>query len=217
MTKNRDLRALLNRVGPDVLGPVAVYYLARITGLDQTPALLLAAAVPVVRAIRSYLSDGRVSGLTLFMLAAVGMSALMTLVTGDPRLLLIRSAWGTAALGLLLLATLPMRRPLLFSAANQIFDEDQRREWASSWDRYPAFRRVLWACTAAWGVLLVLDATGRVVMALTLPVDVVPLLDDVLLVVVIAAMFAFQRIVGRRMLRSAGLRIEGTRVTPVSS
>ncbi|TQL66488.1 hypothetical protein FB381_0350 [Nocardioides albertanoniae] len=213
----RDHKELLRRLGPDLLGPVGVYYIARIAGVDQTPALLLAAAVPVLRAVRSYRSEGRVSGLTLFMLAAVGMSAVMSVVTGDPRMLLIRSAWGTAALGLLLLATLLMRRPLLYSAATQIFDEQQRRDWASSWEHHPAFRRVLWACTAAWGVLLVLDATGRVVMALTLPVDVVPLLDDLLLVVVIAAMFVFQRVVGRRMLRRAGLRLDGTRVTPVSS
>lgn len=212
---SHDLKPLLRRIGPDVLGPVAVFYLARIAGVDQTTALLLAAAVPVVRAARSFAAEGRVSGLTLFMLGAVALSAAMSLVTGDPRLLLVRAAWGTAALGLLLLATLFARRPLLCSAANQLFDADRSREWAENWDRYPAFRRVLWSCTAFWGVLFLLDAAGRVVMALTLPIDVVPLLDDVLLVVVVIALLAFQRVVGRRMLRNAGLRLQGTTITPL--
>ena len=35
---NHDLKPLLRRIGPDVLGPVAVFYLARIAGADQTTA-----------------------------------------------------------------------------------------------------------------------------------------------------------------------------------
>ncbi len=66
-----------------------------------------------------------------------------------------------------------------------------------------------------WGVLFLLDAAGRVVMALTLPIDVVPLLDDLLLVVVVIALPALQRVVGRRMLRNAGLRLQGTTITPL--
>ncbi|WP_406689772.1 VC0807 family protein [Saccharopolyspora sp. ID03-671] len=210
-----DLRPLLRRIGPDLLGPVAVYYLARIAGLAPTASLLLAAAVPVIRAARSYVTDRRVGGVTLFVLGAVALSAVMSLVTGDPRLLLVRAAWGTAALGILLLATLFARRPLLYSAAAAIFDDQRGAEWAANWERYPAFRRVLWSCTAFWGAMFLLDAAGRVVMALTLPVDVVPLLDDVLLVVVVVLLLAFQRIVGRRMLRNAGLRLSGTTISAV--
>lgn len=210
---NRDLTPLLRRLGPDLLGPVAVFYLARIAGAGQTAALLLAAAVPVVRAARSLVTEGRVSGLTLFVLGGVGLSAVMSLVTGDPRLLLVRAAWGTAAIGTLLMATLFARKPLLFSAANQLFDADSRSEWAENWDRYPAFRRVLRSCTAFWGVMFLLDAAGRVVMALTLPIDLVPLLDDVLLGVVVILLLVFQRVVGRRMLRKAGLRLQGATIT----
>lgn len=64
----------------------------------------------------------------------------MSFVTGSPRVLLIHAAWGIAALGLLLLATLFTKRPLLYGAANQILDAEQQREWASNWERYPAFR-----------------------------------------------------------------------------
>lgn len=213
---SRDLGPLLRRLGPDLLGPVAVFYLARIAGAGPTAALLLAAAVPVVRAACGLVTDRRVSGLTWFVLGALGLSAAMSLVTGDPRLLLVRAAWGTAALGTLLLATLFARTPLLFSAANQLFDADRRREWSENWERYPAFRRVLWTCTAFWGVMFLLDAAGRVVMALTLPIDLVPLLDDVLLGVVVIALLVFQRVVGRRMLRSAGLRLQGTTITRVT-
>ncbi|SFS71438.1 VC0807 family protein [Saccharopolyspora flava] len=209
------LRPLLRRIGPDLLGPVAVYYLARIAGLTPTTSLLLAAIVPVIRAARSYLTERRVSGLTLFMLGAVALSVVMSLVTGEPRLLLVRAAWGTAALGILLLATLFARRPLLYSAAVEIFDDQRRAEWAANWERYPAFRRVLWSCTAFWGAMFLLDSAGRVVMALTLPIDLVPLLDDVLVVVVIVLLLAFQRIVGRRMLRNAGLKLSGTTISAV--
>ncbi len=50
------------------------------------------------------------------------------------------------------------------------------------------------------------------VMAVTFPIDLVPLLDDVLLVVTLAAVVGFQRFYGRSALRRNGLRMRGVHV-----
>lgn len=216
-TKSSELNGLLRALGPDLLLPLAVFYGARAAGMESAPALLLMAAASAARAVCSVATGRRITGLNAFVLGAVALSVAMTFVTGSPRVLLIRAAWGTAALGLLLLASMFAKRPLLFSAANQIFDADKRREWAANWDRYPVFRRLLRICTAVWGVVLLLDCAVRVVLASTLPVDVVPVLDDVLLVLVILALFGFQRTYGRRELRRAGLRMRGVHISSLDS
>jgi hypothetical protein len=55
--------------------------------------------------------------------------------------------------------------------------------------------------TAAWGVAFLLDAAARVVMASTLPVDLVPLLSTALLVVLLVVIVQASKAYGRRHLR----------------
>jgi hypothetical protein len=48
------------------------------------------------------------------------------------------------------------------------------RDWDALWDAEPRFRRIWRVSTVIWGLALLADAVIRVVMAYTLPVDVVP-------------------------------------------
>jgi len=90
-----------------------------------------------------------------------------------------------------------------------ISDRDKQQQWETNWRDHPPFRHVLRVATAVWGAALLADAALRVVMAATLPVDAVPLLDDVLLIVTLAALLVFQRLFGRAYLRGHGLRLRG--------
>jgi len=48
------------------------------------------------------------------------------------------------------------------------------RSWDLPWDPEPKFRRIWRVASVIWGMGLVIDATARVVIADTLPVDAVP-------------------------------------------
>ncbi|MEU9119070.1 VC0807 family protein [Streptomyces sp. NPDC048506] len=182
--------------------------------MNQFVALLGGAVIPAAGMVRGLVTERRIGGLQLFMLAAMGLTVAMSFVTGSPRLLLIRNGWGMAAIGVWMLCTLLSRRPFLYEATRIVVNEDKQRTVKANWERYPAFRRMLWICSAFWGIACLIDSTARIVLAMTLPVDLVPVLDDVLLGVTLLAILAFQRFFGRAYLRRNGLRSRGLTITP---
>jgi membrane-bound ClpP family serine protease len=202
-------RGLVSVVALELAGPLVIFYGLRAAGVSQWIALLAAGALPAVRAVHGLVVERRVSGITVFVLGAMVLTVAMSFVSGSPRVLLIRNAWGTCALGVWALITLWGRRPFLYEAMRVISDRDKQQRWEANWRDHPPFRQVLRIATAVWGAALLADAALRVVMAATLPIDAVPLLDDVLLVVTLAALLAFQRLYGRAYLRRHGLRLRG--------
>lgn len=198
-----------------VAAPLALFYGLRQAGADQFAALLAGAAIPAATAVRDLLARRRPGGVQLFLLGAMTLTVAVSYVTGSARVLLVRNAWGMAALGVWMLLTLLARRPFLYEATRIVLDEDGQRTWEGNWERHPAFRRLLWTVSAVWGVACLTDAALRATMALTLPVDWVPALDDVLLAVTLAALLLFQRVYGRAYLRRHGLRRDGVRLLPV--
>lgn len=200
-----------------VIVPLALFYGLRWLGVNQFLALLAGAVFPAAGMVRGLVTERRIGGLQLFMLGAMGLTVAMSFVTGSPRLLLIRNGWGMAAIGVWMLCTLLSRRPFLYEATRIVVDEDKQQALKVNWDRYPAFRRMLWICSAFWGVACLVDSAVRVVLAMTLPVDVVPVLDDVLLGVTLLAILAFQRFFGRDYLRRNGLRSRGLMITPIAA
>ncbi|MGW7491572.1 VC0807 family protein [Streptomyces sp. NPDC054786] len=201
----------------DVVAPLALFYGLRWLGVNQFLALLAGAAIPAVEAVHGVVTRRRIGGVQLFMLGTMALTVAMSFVTGSPRMLLIRNGWGMAALGVWMLLTLLSRRPFLYEAARVVLDEPKQRDWELSWDRHPPFRRLLWVCSAFWGIACLLDAGLRVVMAMTMPIDQVPALDDALLAVTLAVILLFQRYYGRSYLRRNGLRRDGVRISSVSA
>ncbi|MFI7034315.1 VC0807 family protein [Microbispora rosea] len=195
--------------------PLALFYGLRWLGVNQILALLVGAAIPATGAVRRIVTERRAGGLDVFTLGTMGLTVAMSFVTGSPRLLLIRNGWGMAAIGVWMLCTLLFRRPFLYEATRIVVDEDKRHTLEVNWERYPAFRRLLWICSAFWGLACLADTAVRVVMAMTLPIDLVPVLDDVLLAVTVLVILSFQRFFGRAFLRRNGLRSRGLLITPI--
>jgi hypothetical protein len=131
-------------------------------------------------------------------------------VTGSPRVMLIRDGWGMAALGVWILITLLTRRPFLYEAPRVVLvEEDKREVWQANRDRYPPFRRLLWVCSAFRGAACLADTALRVILAMTMPIDLVLVLDDVLLAATVAVILLFQRLYGRSFPRRGGWRRDG--------
>jgi hypothetical protein len=104
------------------------------------------------------------------MLLGVGVS----LIAGRPRFLLAKEGWVTAVGGTWFLVTARGGRPLALLFARPLLEGRRAftsESWSSLWERLPRFRRV-WRISSVIGLLA--DAAIRVVIAYSLPIDVVP-------------------------------------------
>jgi hypothetical protein len=195
-------RAFVAMVALDVALPLALFYGLRLAGANQWLALVLAGAAPLVRIGLTAVRTRRLEPLSAFTLSVLAIGTAIGMLTADPRLLLARESYLTGLVGLWTMGTLLAQRPLLFDVTIRFMSEDSARAWERDWAHSPRFRRTLRIMTAAWGVAFLLDAGARVVMAYTLPVDLVPVLGTALLVVLLIVVVQATKAYGRRHLRS---------------
>ncbi|WP_141717398.1 VC0807 family protein [Nocardia altamirensis] len=191
-------RHLLMQLILEVVLPLGSYYALRAAGVNPWLALiapgLLIAGILAYRAIR----QRRVDAMALFTLSLIVVGTVMTVLTGDPRTLMVRDSWIFGVLGLWVLATLLTQRPFMRIAARAIvtvkIGEEGYRQWDARWDNDSRFRGHLRLLTAVWGTAFVVDAVIRILLAYTLPIDAIPLVSTVQWLVVLAALIAFQNV-----------------------
>lgn len=171
-------RELVMTVLADVVAPITLYYGLRALGVAPTPALLAGAVVPAARALWSLLRHRRLEWFAVLVLVLVAASVATSLLTGSERFLLARDGAITAAIGLVLLATAATARPAMYAIGRMVLARGghDAASWDERWSGSARFRRIWRAVTVLWGAGLLVDAALRVVLAYTLPVDVVPAL-----------------------------------------
>lgn len=160
--------------------------------------LLVASLFPVLGNIISILRRHRLDIIGVMILIGLAVSVIAILLGGSPRLLLIRESFTTGAIGLALLVSLVLPRPLGYSFARQFLtanDPTRVAGFESLW-QVPFFRKSLKGGTIFWGALMLGEFVLRIVMVLTLPVVLVlaisPLVLNGLLVggIVVSALWA---------------------------
>ncbi|RSD25820.1 VC0807 family protein [Amycolatopsis eburnea] len=176
-TSDRGGPAMLLR---DIALPMALYYVLRSFEVDALWALLVSAVPPVLRTGYVLARHRRLDPVSAFVLAVLLVNGAVAVFSGDARLLLVRSAWITLPLGVVLLASLVAgRRPLLFRAVCAL--QPARAEHLEGlWGLSRSFRARWRSATLWWGAGCLLLGCAVVVLAFTLPVDVVPVLDTAL-------------------------------------
>jgi hypothetical protein len=175
--------------------PLGGYYGLVGAGLSPWAALTVSGLLALPWLVAGMVRNRRVEAMPLFTLALVAVGALMSLVTGDPRVLLIRDGWVTAVVGLWVLGTVPTRRPFMLTAARSIVEAKVGRagaqEWLRRWDHEPVFRRQIRLLSTVWGAGFFVDSLIRVVLAYTLPLAAVPLVGSLQWLVVLGGLFVF--------------------------
>lgn len=161
----------------DIAAPIAVYYVLHGAGVSNLVALGAGAVFPALGALWQLAVRRRVDAIAVVVLATIAGSLLISLVAHSPRFLLARDGLITGIWGIWFLATLAARRPAAYLFARPLL-EGRRVFAVTSWDELwaaePRFRRIWRISTVMWAAGLLADAVIRVVMACTLPVDVVP-------------------------------------------
>ena len=177
----------------DIVAPIGLYYGIRAAGGSVWLALAVGGVLPALSTLGAVITRRRVDVTGLLILAALAVSAALSLITGSPRALLARDGLVTAAwagyMYLSLLASRPatftVSRPLL--EGRRVYDSGSRswvrpvsQSWDELWHRVPRFRRIWRVCTVIWGTAILADAVIRVVLAYTLPIGEVPALGGAL-------------------------------------
>ncbi|WP_018681857.1 VC0807 family protein [Actinokineospora enzanensis] len=154
----------------DLVLPYAIYLV--LTALD-VPVVVALTAGGLVPAGRAAVHWRRTRSVDLVAVAIAGLfllGAVFSAITGDPRFAVAKESLLTGAGGLFCLATLAMRRPAMFFV-RQRFSPFPPRAWDRAWTGSTALRRDLRVLTAAWGVGLLVEAAGLLVLVYTEPVD----------------------------------------------
>lgn len=175
--------------------PLGGYYLLVGLGASQWAALAVSSLLVVPWIVYGMVKNRRIEALPVFTLVLLLAGALVSMITGDPRLLLVRDSWVTAVLGLWALGSVPTRRPFILSAARSVvvakIGEAGAREWESQWDTDAEFRTHVRVVSTVWGLGFALDSVVRIVLAYTLPINAVPLVSTLQWLVVLAGLFIF--------------------------
>jgi hypothetical protein len=162
-----------------IAGSTALYYLLRHLGASVYVALLVGAVVSLVPALLGLVAGDRPGGLETFFTVLLFAAFVVALLPGDPRFLLAKDAVITAGVGAWFLASLRFAdRPLAYQFARPMVEG--RLGWPGDWEvlwQEVWFRRMWRTSSVVWAVATLLDAVARVLMAYSLPVDVVPALN----------------------------------------
>ena len=177
----------LRAMAIDIVAPIALFYGIRAAGGSVWLAFAAGGVPPAISTIVGVLARKRIDMTGMVMLAALAVSAAFSLITGSPRALLARDGLVTAGWAGYMYLSLLTRRPATFTVSRpllegrRVFDPATRHwvrpvdhSWDDLWERLPRFRRIWWICTVIWGTAILTDAVIRVIVAVTLPISVVP-------------------------------------------
>jgi hypothetical protein len=176
----RVVRANVLAVVFEVIVPMALFYGLRAAGVSQWWALMAGILVAAPYAIGTIVRNRKVDLVALVTLSVLVLSVVLGVLSDDPRTLVIREGW-TAALGGLfgawMLVTVVLGRPAQLTLGRTIAEIKRGAEgaaaWAGRWETDARFRRGMRINTAAWGAVLLASAVAHVVLAYTLPIDLI--------------------------------------------
>jgi len=159
------LRSVAKIVIFDTAGPLVAYQMMRSAGLSSVSALVLSGVLPGIAVLGGFVRQRRLDAVGALVLAGIAVGTILGLVSGNARLVLLEGSVPTAVFGLLCLASLRSRRPLIFRFALEFMggDSPRGREFDALW-RYPGFRHLFWLYTVVWGVTYLAEAAARVVI-----------------------------------------------------
>lgn len=173
----------------DLIVPIAIFYVALAMGAELYLALLISAGWSAATGLIGWLR-GQQRGGARFMLLVALATFTISLVTGSDRFLLARESVITALVGGWFLASLRDERPMTFRLTRPLWENRFRTtaNWDALWESSPRFRHIWRMSTVMWGVVTLIDAALRVVIAYTMPVTSVPVLQTGLMIVTMLLM-----------------------------
>jgi len=144
-------------------------------GVDSVTALASSVICPVLGTGWSFVRTRRPDIIGVVSLTFILVGVATSLVSGDPRFVLVKDSLMTGVFGILCLGSLVLvPRPLLFYFGRQFSsagDPARAAAFESMW-AYPHFRAVIRAMTIVWGVGYLIEALVRIGLSFLLATSV---------------------------------------------
>jgi hypothetical protein len=186
----------------DTAGPFALYQMLRSAGLSSVSALVLSGILPGVAVLGGLVRRRRLDAVGLLVLAGIAVGSVLGLVSGNARLVLLEGSVPTAVFGILCLASLRSRRPLIFRFAHEFMGPDtpRGRDFDDLW-QWPGFRHAFWLFTVVWGATYLAEAAARVVIVETTSTGTALAVSKVMPYAVTGILVAWMTLYGRHARR----------------
>ncbi|GHO48071.1 VC0807 family protein [Ktedonospora formicarum] len=165
----------------DTALPIGLYFALRFMGLNDLVAFAIPAAIPILRVALWWIWKRRIEWIAAFASLGFALGLLGTwLLNGNPVFLKAHGVLLTGPLGLTLLVSSMIGRPLLFSILRLIRPE----QWVNAQTHQavasnPLTRRKVTMLTVGTGLLLTAHALVELILALTLSTDTFLLVSKV--------------------------------------
>jgi intracellular septation protein A len=192
----------------DVVVPIGSYYLLKHGfGVSTFAALAWSSVVPALRTAWSVVSERKINALATLILGVNIVALLLSFVSGDPRLMLVKDSGVSSTVGIGILVSVVLGRPMMTNGIKPfLLQGDPAREAAwerletGSGERAAAFRSKERLFSIIWGVVLIAECVVRIVGAYTLPVDTMVGLNSVILMGAIGLGLVSSRFIALRPL-----------------
>ncbi|MBV8235422.1 MAG: hypothetical protein JO075_06945 [Acidimicrobiia bacterium] len=166
------IRDLLPRVLFGAVAPFVAYLLIRPYVGSDAVGLAIVSVFPVLEVAYERRRHGRLDPVGLIVLVGLAAGLVGAVVfNGDATLLKLRESLVTGVFGLVCLASLAARRPVMFYLG-RAFETGGDPEKVAEFDTRWEIPGVAWSfrlVTAIWGIALVAEAGVRTALALSLP------------------------------------------------
>ena len=170
----------------DVAVPIGSYYLLKSGfGMGTVAALGWSSVVPAVRTVWGVVAERTINAFAALILFANVVGLSLSLVAGDPRLMLAKDSGVSSAIGIGVLVSVAMGRPMMTAGMKPFLvkgDAEREAAFERLLSGSVAFQRAERRFSLVWGVMLLAECVARVVGAYTLPVDTMVWLGTVVMI-----------------------------------
>ena len=199
-----SFRTLMRGLLPSILiDGVLVYliytFLKSQTSASDLVALLVSSVPALLSEIVSISRHRQFDVLGVIVLVFLAIGAVLSFITGDPKLLLIRESFFTLTLAVACVVSLLFPRPIMFYIIRYFAtgnDPARGLAFNARW-QYPAFRRYIRIISVVWGIAYLAEFFVRLFMVYHLPIQqylaISPTIFYGLLFVVIGFSIAYAR------------------------
>jgi hypothetical protein len=147
----------------DVAAPIAAYFVLRAFGVGDLPALLAGGSVAAASAVLSLTLQRRARPLPIFVCTTFAATGALAILTGDPRIPLLKGSIGATAIALacFFLATRPRLLGRLLTPGVARGSDARAARWSAAWASDADLRRRLRLAAALAGLAILAEAAAR--------------------------------------------------------
>jgi len=194
---------VLRIVGLDVVGPLLVFRLCRdALGMSEVWSLVVSGTLPALGVAVDWVRWRTLEVVGAVVLGGIALSVVLAVVSNNAEVVLLEGAATTAAFGVACLASLGLRRPLIFYFAQAFYGGRHSQDGAeldTDYDEFPRARSFWRTVSCVWGLTYLVQATVAAIVVQTQPTGTALAFNRTVPWLVFGALFAWAYVWGNRL------------------